>query len=76
MNVKLAISVTLARLAFIFVYQNTGMVQVNFLIWSIDMSLVVLVFIMLGVGMAISWLLGSYLRFARKRSQVKATKTE
>ena len=76
MNVKLAISLVLALLAFIFVYQNTDVVQVDFLFWSTDMSLVLLVFIMLGVGMAISWLLGSYLRFTRKRRQVRAKRVE
>jgi uncharacterized integral membrane protein len=76
MKIKLGISLALAILVFIFVSQNTDVAQVNFLTWSIEMSLVLLVFIMLGAGIVIGWLLNSYLRFARKRSQIDATEAE
>lgn len=72
MKFKLAISLVLALLAFVFITQNTETVQVRVLLWSIEMSLVLLVFIMLGSGAIIGWFLNSYLRFASRRQQNKA----
>jgi uncharacterized integral membrane protein len=69
MKVKLGISVILAFLVFLFVTQNTEMVQVDFLSWTLEISLALLVFIMLGFGIIIGWLLNSYLRFTRSRRQ-------
>jgi len=72
MKIKLGICLLLSLLAFVFIAQNAESVQVNFIIWSIDMSLVLLVFIMLGAGVVIGWFLHSYLRFARNRQQNSA----
>ena len=72
MKIKLGISLLLAILAFIFISQNTETVKVGFLVWSAEMSLVLLVFIMLAAGVIIGWVLNSYLRFSRNRKQVKA----
>ena len=72
MKFKLAISLVLALLAFVFITQNTETVQVRVLLWSIEMSLVLLVFIMLAAGAIIGWFLNSYLRFASRRQQNKA----
>ena len=71
MKTKLGISIVLALLAFLFITQNTETVEVTFLVWSRDLSLVLLVFIMLGAGIIIGWSLSSYLRFARNRKRVK-----
>ena len=72
MKFKLGISLILALLAFVFITQNAETVQVRVLLWSIEMSLVLLVFIMLGAGAIIGWFLNSYLRFASRRQQNKA----
>ncbi len=72
MKIKLGICLLLSLLAFVFITQNAESVQVNFIIWSVDMSLVLLVFIMLGAGVIIGWFLNSYLRFARNRQQNRA----
>jgi len=71
MKIKLGISLFLAFLAFIFISQNTEAVRVDFLTWSVEMSLVLLVFIILATGIIIGWLLNSYLRFKRNRKQNK-----
>ncbi|MCF6238714.1 MAG: LapA family protein [Candidatus Marinimicrobia bacterium] len=71
MKIKIGISIVLALFAFIFITQNTETVAVAFLAWSIEMSLVLLVFIMLGAGIIIGWSLNSYLRFARNRKKLK-----
>ena len=72
MKAKLGISIILAFIAFIFISQNTETVRVDFLVWSVEMSIVLLVFIILGTGVIIGWLLNSYLRFVRHRKQVKS----
>lgn len=74
MKIKLGISLVLAFLAFIFISQNTETVTVDFLAWSVEMSLVLLVFIILFTGIIIGWLMNSYLRFARNRAQSRAQK--
>jgi uncharacterized integral membrane protein len=75
MKTKLGISLVLAFLAFILISQNTETVSVQFLAWSAEMSLVVLVLIVLGTGVLIGWLLNSYLRFVCTRKQVKVQQT-
>ena len=69
MKIKLWISLVLAFLAFIFITQNTEAVNVRFLAWSAEMSLVLLVFIMLGAGVIIGWLLNSYIRYTGNRKR-------
>lgn len=71
MKVKVAISLVLALLAFVFITQNTETVRVQFLVWSLEMSLVLLVFIMLGSGFIIGWLLSSYSCYVSHRKQQK-----
>lgn len=71
MNFKLGSSLALAFLAFIFIFQNASTVQVDFLFWSIEVSHVLLMFIMLGVGILIGWLLSSYLRYRSKHPAAK-----
>lgn len=72
MKIKLVVTLVLAFLAFIFISQNTEIVRVDFLAWSTEMSIVLLVFIILGTGIIIGWLLNSYLRLVRSRKQIKA----
>ncbi len=67
MKIKLVVSLLLAFLAFIFIIQNTHPVQVNFLAWSVEMSIVVMLMVMLGAGLIIGWVMCSYLRFIRSR---------
>lgn len=71
MKIKLGISLVLAFLVFVFISQNTESVRVEFLFWSVEMTIVLLVFIILGTGIIIGWLLHSYLRFVRSRKQLK-----
>jgi len=72
MKVKLVISIILVSIAFLFVYQNTDLVSIDFLAWSVDVSLAFLVLIAFAAGLASGWLLNSFLRFSRKRKKSKA----
>jgi uncharacterized integral membrane protein len=71
MKVKLVISILLLCLAFLFVYQNTDLVSIDFLVWSVDLSLSLLVLFVFAGGLTIGWLLSSYLRFTRNRKKTK-----
>ena len=76
MKVKLVISIILLSVAFLFVYQNTDLVSIDFLAWSVDISLALLVLFAFAAGLTIGWLLNSFLRFSRnrKKSKVEASK--
>jgi len=72
MRFKFGICLLIAVLAFVFITQNTETVQVKVFLWSIEMSLVLLVFIILAAGVMIGWLMNSYMRFAAQRKQARA----
>ena len=74
MKIKLGISLILAFLMLIFISQNTDNVTVNFSSWNVEMSIALLVFIMLGTGVVLGWLLNSYQRFLRNRKQTNKQK--
>lgn len=73
MKIRLAISFALAFLAFVFISQNTETVQVEFFTLSVEISLVLLVFIILACGVIMGWLLNSYMRFVRQRKKQQTT---
>lgn len=59
MHWKLWIAVGLLALLGIFVLQNTQVVTVRLLFWKLEMSRALLLPAVLGVGLAVGWLLGS-----------------
>ena len=76
MKVKLVISIILISFMVLFIYLNTGLVSIDYLAGSVDISLALLVLFAFAAGLAIGWLLNSYLRFSRnrKKSKVEASK--
>lgn len=73
MKIKLGVSLILAFLVFVFITQNTETVQVKFLFWSREMSLVLMVFLMFVAGIMVGWLVSSYLRYARHRKPLPSS---
>ena len=71
MKIKIAVSLVLAFLLLIFIAQNTEMVRVAFLVWSVEMSRVLLLFIMLGAGIALGLLLPGLIRVAGQAKREK-----
>ena len=71
MKVKLVISIILISIMVLFVYLNTGLVSINYLAGSVDVSLALLVLFVFAAGLTIGWLLNSYLRFSRNRKKSK-----
>lgn len=66
MHNKLIVSLVIACLIIVFMLQNSVVVEVQFLFWTLSMSRSLLVIVFVAVGMLVGWLLNSYLSF-RKR---------
>ena len=60
MKYKLIISLVLICLIVIFIIQNVAVVEIDFFFWTIAMSRVLLMLILLIVGIIVGWLLKSY----------------
>jgi uncharacterized integral membrane protein len=71
MKIKIAVSLVLAFLLLIFIAQNTETVRVAFLVWAVEMSRVLLLFIMLGAGIALGLLLPGLIRVAGQAKREK-----
>jgi uncharacterized integral membrane protein len=69
MNFKLIIILILACLAVTFIIQNVEIVKLRFLVWSIKMSLSLLMFLLAAGGIIIGWFLNSFFKY-RKRMTV------
>lgn len=59
MNYKLWLSLILAALALIFMIQNAAIVEIHFLFWTVSMSRLIWMFLLLAIGLLIGWLLHS-----------------
>jgi putative membrane protein len=66
MNAKLVVSLIVACLVVIFILQNTTVVNVQFLFWSLSMSRSLLIIVFVGVGMLVGWLLNSYVSYRHR----------
>ena len=67
MNIKVAISLVLFALVAVFVLQNTKVVEIQFLWWSLAMSRALVIFFVLAIGVVAGWLLASH--FSHKRGR-------
>lgn len=68
MNVKLAATWAISILLVIFVIQNLETVQVNFLLWTVQMTRAVMLIIVFAAGVLAGWLICS-LRHGERRIQ-------
>ena len=68
MNVKLISILVLVGLVVLFILQNVAVVEIQFLIWSIQMPRSVLMFVLLVIGVIIGWFLHSHFRIQRVES--------
>ena len=66
MNYRLIASLVIICIIIIFILQNTAVVEINLLFWTIRMSRALLMFILLAVGVIAGWLLNSYFMHRRK----------
>ena len=67
MSFRLILTLVPTVLATVFVLQNTAVVEIRFLFWTVAMSRSLLIVVMLVIGMALSWLLHGYIALRRKK---------
>ncbi len=68
MHLKLFLSLALAGLAVLFILQNVIVVEVRFLVWGLQMTLSLLIFLLFAGGLIVGWLLHSYWLYRRSAS--------
>ena len=61
MNLKMILVVIVACLAVVFTIQNVSAVTVSIFFWEISLSLALLIFFILAIGIIIGWFLHSFL---------------
>lgn len=69
MNFKLSMIFILAGLAVIFIVQNASVIEVQFLVWSVQVSLALLMFLLLATGFVVSWFLSSVLKYRHAKAK-------
>ena len=60
MNYRLIIGLILMCLIVVFIAQTAAIVEIKFFFWSIAMSRVLLMVILLSIGVLVGWLLKTY----------------
>ncbi len=72
MNFKLISGLIIICLILVFIIQNIAIVEIRLFFWTIEISLVLLILILLGLGMVAGWLLNDYFTYRKKiKSQMK-----
>ncbi|MBN2061142.1 MAG: LapA family protein [Deltaproteobacteria bacterium] len=71
MKYKLIISLVLICLIVIFIIQNVAVVEINLFFWTIAMSLVLLMLVLLAIGIIFGWLLKSYSMYRKDNPEQK-----
>tara|TARA_R110002050_G_scaffold9504_2_gene33458 strand:+ start:32671 stop:32877 length:207 start_codon:yes stop_codon:yes gene_type:complete len=66
MSSKLGVSAAITCVILLFIFQNTEIVEITFLFWSLAMSRSLLILIFVGVGVIIGWLLKGHLTLKGK----------
>jgi lipopolysaccharide assembly protein A len=64
---KLILAFLLSMMVAVFIFQNTTVVEIRFLFWTLSMSRALMILVVLAIGMFLSWLLQGYLFLRRKR---------
>jgi uncharacterized integral membrane protein len=66
MNKKRTGILILLAVVAVFALQNTSVVDVRFLFWTVSMSRILLVLVLLAVGILLGWLANSAWRYRRR----------
>ncbi len=68
MRFKLIVGLILVAVVAVFVLQNTTVVEIRFLLWTIAMSRALLILLVLAVGITLGWLLRGHAGHRRRRT--------
>jgi len=66
MKFKQILNLVIVCFVLIFVFQNTVIVKIRFLFWSISMSRSLLILVFVGMGIIIGWLLNNHFSIKKK----------
>ena len=69
MRIRVILLLALIALALVILLKNTGVCAFQVLFWSLDMSLIVLVLLLLGIGFLAGLLAGAILRRPKKKKK-------
>lgn len=67
MTLRLILTLALVFLVTVFVLQNTAVVEIRFLFWTLAMSRALLIVVLLSIGVLLGWLGRSLGLLRRKR---------
>lgn len=71
MSIKLIAALTLMGLVILFVLQNVAVVEIQFLFWSFSIARSLLLFLVMGIGILLGWLLKSFAVMQKKKTRTK-----
>ena len=71
MRYKLIASLVIICLIAIFIIQNATVVEIKLLFWTISMSRVLLMFILLAIGVLAGWLISGHFSHRKKSKSQK-----
>jgi putative membrane protein len=69
MSFRLILTIICVGLVVVFVVQNVAVVEIKFLIWSIEMSRALLYFLIFVLGLLSGWFLNAHVKQSKKRSK-------
>ena len=72
--IKLGVGILLAAIVVIFTVQNVAAAEIRFLVWTINLSLSLLIIGVLAVGICTGWLVTSWFNLKRTRAVHRALK--
>ena len=70
MNFKIILLMIIAGLAVLFIIQNVSAVTVGIFLWTISLSLALLIFLVLAMGFALGWFLHSFIAYRKVKGEV------
>lgn len=69
MRVKIAIAAVLLVLVTVFAAQNSQVVEIRLLMWTVEISRALLIYLMLVIGMVIGWFMRAIWRLSRNATR-------
>jgi len=65
MRAKIAVALLLSVFVVVFAIQNAQIIEIKLLVWQLEFSRALLIFLMLTIGIVIGWCLRTLWRFSR-----------
>jgi len=76
MTLTIILMIIVACLALVFTVQNVAAVTVSIFFWDISLSLSLLIFFILAIGLIIGWFLHSFIAHRKDKKEVDEIQTD